>query len=224
MSGKDSTWTIEGLAATVADPERFAGGGAVAAMSLAGASATAELVFTLSARRSSLSDRDRERLNLAIESCRRGRSNFIEAIDADIAALSELMEAISRSRRSKSNPSDPNRRMIQRAFDEATGQAIEIPLGVAREANLLLEAIEDLQHLARSFTMSDLGAAAATIEGGVTSLLLMAEVNLGMIESDDERSRLAAEIRDIGEQSSARARTVIDRTRAAIRPDSRQEG
>jgi methenyltetrahydrofolate cyclohydrolase len=216
MSESSLAWTIEGLGAEVADPDRFAGGGAVAAMSLVGATATAELVFHISVNRRKITESDRTNLENAIQLCQRLRTVFRKAIDEDIASLTELMDSQSHLRRArKANADVPS--VITRRSEDAVSAAIESPLRVARDAKRLLRTIDELHHLAKPFTASDLGAAAATCAAAITSLLLMAEVNLGMVSDEEEMTRIAQEIEDLYSQSENQARNVIAQTRTVIR-------
>ena len=216
MNDQNERWTVDSLANEVARTDRYAGGGAVAAMSLAGAAATAELVFQLSAGRRKISEEDRGKLKDAVQLCQRLRAIFQHAINEDIAALTELMDAQSQLRSARKSDHGAAPELEQRSAD-AIAAAIETPLRLARDAKRLLRTIDELQCLARPFTASDLGAAAATSAGAITSLLLMAEVNLGMITDDVEETRIAQEIDDLYSQSQDQASRVVARTRSVIR-------
>lgn len=216
MAQRGTHWTITGLSDQVASPDHFAGGGAIAAMSLAGAAATAELVFELSTTRKKIDEVDRARLREAVALCQRLRTIFEHAIDEDIAALTELMDSQSQARSARRHggavPED-----IRQRSDDAVEAAMETPLRVARDAKRLLRTIEELQPLAKSFTVSDLGAAAATCSGAITSLLLMAEVNLSLINDESSAARIAQEIDDLYSQSREQADRIVASTREAIR-------
>jgi formiminotetrahydrofolate cyclodeaminase len=216
MPESESAWTIEKLGAEIARTDRFVGGGAAAAMSLVGATSTAELVFRISAGRRNVEPVDRELLEDAVELCTRLRSIFQHAIDEDIASLNELMDAQSSLRRARKS-SDQVPPEVESRATQAVEEAIETPLRVARDGKRLLRTIEELQHLAKPFTASDLGAAAATSWGAITSLLLMAEVNLGMITSEEDSTRIAQEIEDLYSQSEEQANSVIAYARSVIR-------
>jgi formiminotetrahydrofolate cyclodeaminase len=216
MSQTQGTWTISGLSEQVATPDQFAGGGAVAAMSLAGAAATAELVFQLSSSRKKLEEADRQRLSDAVTLCQRLRTMFQLAIDEDIAALTELMDAQSALRSARRYGEDIPPHIRKRA-DDAVEAATETPLRLARDGKRLLRTIEELQSFSRTFTRSDLGAAAATCAGAITSLLLMAEVNLSLVSDESTAQRIAQEIEDLYSQSQEQANRVVASTRSVIR-------
>jgi methenyltetrahydrofolate cyclohydrolase len=216
MANSDSLWTVRDLGAEIARTDRYAGGGAAAAMSLVGAAATVELVLQISTGRRQISDEDRERLETAINLCGRLRTIFQHAIDEDIASLTELMDAQSQLRRAK-KADEPVPAEIEERANQAVEAAIETPLRVARDAKRLLRTIEELQHLAKPFTVSDMGAAAATTAGAIASLLMMAEVNLGMVSNEDDSTRIAQEIEDLYAQSEEQAKQIVAHARSVIR-------
>jgi formiminotetrahydrofolate cyclodeaminase len=216
MAESETLWTVKNLGSEIARTDRYAGGGAAAAMSLVGATATAELVFRISSTRRQISDDDRARLDAAVELCRRLRTIFQHAIDEDIASLTELMDAQSQLRKAKKAES-PVPTDIEERANQSVEAATETPLRVARDAKRLLRTIEELQHLAKPFTVSDLGAAAATTAGAITSLLMMAEVNLGMVSNEEDSTRIAQEIEDLYSQSEEQAKQIIANARSIIR-------
>lgn len=214
--------TVSQLAEVVARTDEYAGGGVVAAMSLVGAAATAELVFQLSARRRTLTGDDQRRLEAKIERSRQLRSRFLSAIDDDMASLAELMDAQRQARRARRSPDEHDLDAANARLKSAVTQAIQTPLQAANDAFTLLEDIQDALPLARSFTVSDLGAAAATAKGAITSMLLMAEVNLGMLDDQDESERLAAEINQRAEAAAVQADAIVAATRQVITADTDQ--
>lgn len=224
VSNPVGPWTVSQLGEVVARTDEYAGGGAVAAMSLVGAAATAELVFQLSARRRTLSEGDRQRLHEKIERARQLRSHFLSAIDHDMASLVELMDAQQQMRRARKEQGEHDLETANTRLQAAVSAAIQAPLRVANEASTLLEDIQDALPLARSFTVSDLGAAAATTRGAISSLLLMAEVNLGMLEDARESERLAQEINRLAETSSGQADEIVATTRRMINATTDQGG
>lgn len=216
-------WTIEGLGEAVADPGRWAGGGAVAAMSLVGATATAELVLRLSHRRRDLSDDQKQILGALLEEISTSRSIFLTAIDEDMSSLEQLMSAQRALRRARKQGAVEENDEAAVESKRAVQEAIESPLRTARRAAGLLEAIDQATAYARPFTLSDLGAAAATTRGAITSLLLMAEVNLDLLENVENATRYRAEIQKIGADAEWRAARIVETTRDAIHGTGSQD-
>jgi formiminotetrahydrofolate cyclodeaminase len=224
LVAENGEWTIAGLAGSVADPERYVGGGAVAAMSLAGAAATIELVTGLSARRKRVSEEDRKRLTELLELAQSLRTAFLTLIDTDIKALEALMETQRQLRRARKSGDSDALQVATIAAGEAVEQAIAIPLEAADRATELLEATVDAIHLAVPFTMSDLGAACATIRGGVASMLLMAEVNVGLMSNEVDQTRALDRIEALFGRIDQLDDRAISTTRERIRPEKKQSG
>lgn len=224
MDETTRSWTVSGLGEMVAQTDQFAGGGAVAAMSLVGATATAELVFQLSERRRSLDESDRRHLQEKVERARRLRARFLRAIDDDLHSLSELMDAQRRVRRARKSPQDHDMNLVTGQLRTAVDRAIHTPLQAAKDAATLLYDIEEALPLARTFTVSDLGAAAATAQGAIVSLLLMAEVNLGMLDDLTDAERLGEEVSELHRSATDRAGAIVERTRQLISARDNRDG
>jgi formiminotetrahydrofolate cyclodeaminase len=217
-------WTIEALGREIADTERYAGGGAVAAMSLVGAAATAELVISLTVRRRGLGPMEIDRLEAHRELAAELRRNFLDAIDTDIASLTELMNAQRERRRARKATDQGDLQSAEERMRHAVQAAIDVPLAVAGDATKLLDAINETRSHARLFTMSDLAAAAATTQGAIISLLLMAEANLSLLEESEQVERVQRDIGSIWRTTSMAADEIIKSTRDATYQNLRRGG
>jgi methenyltetrahydrofolate cyclohydrolase len=213
-------WTIAGLAEEVASTSRYAGGGAVAAMSLVGAAATAGLVIGLSRRRRDIDPTAAEKLDRLADLASATRKTFLDAIDLDIGSLNELMDAQRALRQARKADDEGAIAAANESLQRAVREAIDIPIDVARDAVQLLRGIDDARAFARAFTMSDLAAAAATTRGAIESLVLMAEVNLGLLEDQEYAARAQQEVDAIEREAARLSQTIIDETRNTIRPKS----
>jgi formiminotetrahydrofolate cyclodeaminase len=215
-------WTISDLAETVADPDKYAGGGAIAAMSLAGAAATTELVLVLTKKRKGLDEETKNHLQETLERTRGLRARFLASINEDIRILTDLMNALRGQRQVKKLEDSDATERARSHLDRALTQAIDSPVVVARMGVELLDSILVCQDNARTFTMSDLGAAAATAAGAITSMLFMADVNIDMHRNDAYRRQKREEIDEIRERAKHLSDRIVDRTWSEIRPDTRQ--
>jgi formiminotetrahydrofolate cyclodeaminase len=211
--GNQPGYAVRELADLVADPDAYAGGGVIAAASLAGAAATAELVAALASRRKKLSEDDRRRLVEVVAMLQLQRERYLDAIDEDIDALQRLMAAMRQERKSRNtNDAQAARAELARSLQ----WAIEIPIQVARDGVELLEAVSITVPLSRAFTRSDLGAAAATANGAVAAMLLMARANLDMVDDPTARNRWRRDI----ERLESTAQALSDRIVASARGDA----
>lgn len=190
--------------ARIADPEVFCGGGSVAAVTAAGAAATALLVMRLNAkRRSNASVRDV--IELAIADTERAVDAFGAAADEDIAILDDLLTA-QQATRSGHGHAD---------YLAALARAAESPLRIAERVVELLDAIAGQLSISTRFTVSDLGAAAVLAEGACRAAFLTAEVNIALLaEADGADPEIARALETRRAETSER---VSERTRAIER-------
>lgn len=198
----------------LADPDRFSGGGVVAGVTLAAATATVQLVARLAARRKSLADR-REFLTAQLEELAELRGRFLGSPDRDLKALADLLDA-QRDARAASHLS---KEAAERAGDVVAARlraAAETPLELIDDGLALLASIEAILPLATRFTVSDLGAAAAMAAGAIEAAGLMSEVNLSLMAANGETDRLRQRLDAVLVEAKQRADTIVEQTRARI--------
>jgi formiminotetrahydrofolate cyclodeaminase len=192
----------------VADPERFSGGGSVAALVGAQACAVALLVGRLSARR-----RANAALRPALEAANARLSaveeQFFRAADHDLAILDQLLEA-QRGLRGGG---------ARAAYVEALEAAARSPLELAAQCVEVLELIAAQTPAASRFTISDLGAAAALANGACRAACLTALVNVALLREETPPAASAAalaareqELRQLAAQLTAAIEAQVSAT------------
>lgn len=197
----------------IGDPDIFCGGGSVAALSAAGAAATALLVMRLNVKRKSNADQ-REQIQAAIDRTASMIDDFYAAADSDITTLDELL-ATQRAMRSGGPKSD---------YLAALTRAAESPLHMGELILGLLDAIEGQLAISTRFTISDLGAAAVLAEGAGRAALLTAEVNIALLgEADDANTDVTTEMdrrrNDIRQRISDQSARIEETSRMVVRGD-----
>ncbi|MEX1158880.1 MAG: cyclodeaminase/cyclohydrolase family protein [Thermomicrobiales bacterium] len=153
-----------------ADPDVFCGGGSVAAVTAAGAAATALLVLRLNVKRRANAS-VREGIQLAIATTEAAIEEFLASADDDISTLAELLAAQRALKAGGSND----------AYLMALTNAAESPLRMAERIASFLDVVEAQLPISSRFTVSDLGAAAVLAEGAARAALLTAEVNIALL-------------------------------------------
>lgn len=202
----------------IADPDVFCGGGSVAALSAAGAAATALLVMRLNVKRRS-NAAVRDQIQRAIHQMEAATDAFYDAADDDIAILDELLVA-HRAARAGGDQAD---------YLSALRKAAESPLQMGEQIAMLLDTIAGQLPISTRFTVSDLGAAAVLAEGACRAALLTAEVNIALLkEADgadpDVAKALASRRAAIRNQVVERAETIERETRAMMLGMQANEG
>lgn len=202
--------SVECFHESIADPDVFCGGGSVAAITVAGAAATALLVMRLDLKRRA----NREQIGAIDASAQRTReiiATLHALADADIAALDVLLDAQRAVKEGAVGAED-------RYLDALAGAA-RSPLAIGDVAVELLLMIERELERAARFTVSDLGAAAALIEGACRAAFLTVEVNLALLRDADGSDPAATEAIDARRATLLRA--VIELT-ASIESTTRR--
>jgi formiminotetrahydrofolate cyclodeaminase len=202
-----SELSIRDFCEQIADPERFSGGGAVAALTSASAAATALLVARLADRRRGPSSGQTlstsQQLGELVE-------RFFGSADRDLQVLADLLAA-QRSMRADG---------IRAPYVAALRAAAEEPLRLASEIALLLEIIRRDLPRANRFTVSDLGAAAVLARGAAHAALLTARVNVALLRSEpgaeDQSVDLDTRATALGNAIDAISEEIVDLTTARI--------
>ncbi len=199
--------SVEELAAHIAAPRQHVGGGSAAAASGALAAACAELVVTLSIRRSTPADAA-EQLRGWQSRLKELQAELLAAGDHDEAVLAELMAAY------KARATDQEQHLT------AAARSVLAIAALASEVGTIAAAAVDF---ASRFTVSDLGAAATIARGATQAGLMTAEINIQMLaELDNAPTSEVAELREahctIDERSQVAADRAIAGTRARLNP------
>lgn len=198
----------------LADPDRFSGGGVVAGVTLAAATATVQLVARLATRRKSLADR-REFLVTQLDELTDLRQRFLDSPDRDLTALAELLDA-QREARAASHLSKEAAEQAGALVAAKLQVAAETPLALIDDGLSLLALIEAVLPLATRFTVSDLGAAAAMAAGAIEAAGLMSEVNLSLMTANEDTDRLRRRLDAVLAEAKQRADTIVEQTRVRI--------
>jgi methenyltetrahydrofolate cyclohydrolase len=208
--GHAAQLTARAFNEAISDPEVFCGGGSVAALSGAGAGATALLVMRLNARRKA-NAQHLERIYSAIQVTEDLIEACYRAADDDIRVLDELLAA-QRALKASGN---------RDSFRQTLARAAESPMTVADRIAALLPLISDQLDLTPRFTVSDLGAAAVLAAGASRAALLTAEVNIALLSDDPEVdagvvARLSSRCVELRQRVTASADEIERQTRERL--------
>jgi len=182
----------------------------MAALTLAGAAASAELVLRLAARRKSLSSQ-RPEIERLLESVTKDRRFFEAALDLDVAAFAALVGAQKAAKELQSSAPECAGAMLQDAYV----QAAEAPLALGGRALHFLMNVERGLEYASKFTMSDIGAAAVLARGAVDAALLTVSANLAYVEEERARPLRARQL-EVREETARISERVWSRATALI--------
>jgi len=174
----------------VAEPTATPGGGSVSAFTAALAAALGQMVAGLSRKKKSQAAHV-DKLSEHLDALRRAADALSEAIDADAASYDAVMSAF---KMAQGDAAETAQR--EKAIQQATKGAAEVPLRVAERAVALLERLGQLEAIAAASMKSDLKVARLMAEAGARGAIANVEINLDGIKDTtyvaDKRQAVAA--------------------------------
>ncbi len=179
----------EPLLAAVAAPTPAPGGGSCAALAGALAASLGEMVSRLSAKRKALAQHSNALLKLADEFAAR-RAQLQSAIDRDAASFDAVMTAM----RLLPKDSDAEKQTRDRALEEATQRATEVPFEVAEAAATLLDTLAQLAPLSAPAMASDLRTGQHLATAALQGALENVRINLEAIHDQSFQAKARARV------------------------------
>lgn len=188
------------------------GGGSVAALCGALASALSSMVASLTFEKKGMKDRKEIMERLGVRSQELQRS-FLSAIDEDTAAFNKVIDAM---RLPKKTQAETEARSA--AIVEATKGAIEVPLGVLESSTEILDLIEMVAEKGSPASLSDAGvaglAAVAAGEGAYYNVL----INLTDLPDAEYSERTKEKAEKLLEEARTRGKRIRERMIAGLDP------
>ncbi len=197
--------TLGAFANETASESPAPGGGSVAAYSATMGIALATMVANLSAHKRGWDDRWEEFSRFAERGI--ALQNQLELlVDADTAAFSSIMEAYGMPK-----ATEAQQKLRHAAIQDATKNAIEIPMRVARLAADAMAIAEKMAAMGNPNSITDAGVGAMAIRTGVKGAVLNARVNLRDIEDQAYSASVVEESDMLWADIDAREASVLNR-------------
>jgi formiminotetrahydrofolate cyclodeaminase len=177
------------------------GGGSVSALSALMGVSLARMVGHLTIHRKAFqkqSEQDRTRFTDVFEQLDRLKGELLPLVDADTDAFEGVMAAY---RMPKATELEQQRR--QDAIQEATVQAIEVPLRVATLGMDALDHLAVILQFGNPNATSDVGVAALQLKAAVHGALMNVRINLGTLTNTDLQSTYLHQVEDITKRLSS---------------------
>jgi glutamate formiminotransferase/formiminotetrahydrofolate cyclodeaminase len=204
--GRLMSLPARGFVDVVGSPVPAPGGGSVAALAGSLAAALGAMVAALTYERKGMEDR-RSLMADRGRDAQEAAARLAAAVDADTDAFDGLMAAGRLPRRT-----DEERAARVAAMKEATLRAIDVPLGVMRDALRAQEIAGAMVEQGMASALSDAGVAALLAAAAVEGAGYNVRINLAGVSSPEEASAR----RDEAEALLRRSRDLSDRIRAAV--------
>jgi len=207
LPGQAKDWTLAQYLARLASDSPTPGGGSVAALVSALAAGLGCMVaaFTVG----------REKYAAVEEEVR----TILDALDAETRALLDLvqadMDAYSGFRAAYSKPKDAPSR--PQAIQEALKASLAVPMAVLESSLRVARLLPELFEKGNPNLVSDVGCAAALLEGAATAAYMNVAVNLPSISDTDFAARIEAQGESLLAEIRQICRRVAEDTLARVR-------
>lgn len=188
----------------VAGKDPIPGGGSVAALNGAIASALSEMVANLTIGKKGYEDHQ-ELMKHIVEIADRRRELFIADIDRDANAYDQVFACFKM-------PKDTEKQKAERsaAIQDATKVAATVPMEVARNAYDLMEVIADVAHLGNRNAITDACVAMMSARSAVLGALMNVRINLGSLKDKKFAREMAEEADKLEKKAMEKEKMLLD--------------
>ncbi|WP_413868456.1 cyclodeaminase/cyclohydrolase family protein [Albidovulum sp.] len=168
--------TIEEFSAVLASDAPAPGGGSVAALSGALGADLIVMVCALSIGKEGLEDY-RDQLSASATRARSLSGSLLQRVDLDTRAFNGVMAAFRLPK-----ATDDEKKARSEAIQKGYQEAIQSPLGIARECVETLQLAESLLGRSNTNALSDLGVSAQQAYAGLEGAIMNVNINLPSIK------------------------------------------
>ncbi|MDH6354833.1 formiminotetrahydrofolate cyclodeaminase [Dysgonomonas sp. PH5-45] len=195
--------TVKGFLDKTAGSDPVPGGGSVAALSAAIASALTEMVANLTIGRKKYEDKETLMKDIAAAAANY-QKGFINDIDADSDAYNKVFDAFKLPKET-----DEEKAVRSQQIQDATKIAAEIPLEVARKACALMDIIAQVAADGNQNAITDACVGIMTARTAVLGAILNVRINLTSIKDEEYVKRLTEEVERLESEAIAKEQRLI---------------
>ena len=203
--------TVKDFLDKVAGSDPVPGGGSIAALSGALASALSTMVAQLTIGKSGY-EASEEVMQHAQTLTSRLMKEFIVLIDKDSEAYNEVFACFKLPK-----STDEEKAIRSAAIQEATKHAALIPMEVARMALDMMPVIADVARLGNQNAVTDACVAMMSARSAVLGALLNVRINLGSIKDKEFADKLQAEADTIEQKAKQREKDLLEAVNQDLR-------
>lgn len=180
------------------------GGGSVAAMCGAAATALISMVIELTEGREGYEHVEKDLNAIKIEMADR-RAKFLEMMDKDAEAYSKVVECLKLPKET-----NEEKDLRQKAIQEKTREAALVPLSVAEKASMLFDAAETVTKYGNKNAVSDGAIAAMMIRNAVLGALYNVRINAVSLKDEKEKKALLERAYSLEKAARKREAAILE--------------
>ena len=203
--------TVKEFLNKVAGSDPVPGGGSIAALNGAVASALAAMVANLTIGKKNYEEHE-ELMNHIVSLALREKDVFIADIDRDSEAYDAVFACFKMPK-----ATDEEKAARSAAIQEATRHAALIPMEVARKALEVMPVIADIARLGNRNAITDACVAMMAARSAVLGALLNVRINLGVLKDKEFVQGLQAEADRIEQTACRKEKELLDAVNQDLR-------
>ena len=203
--------TVKEFLNKVASSDPVPGGGSIAALNGAVASALAAMVANLTIGKKNYEEHE-ELMNHIASLALREKDVFIADIDRDSEAYDAVFACFKMPK-----ATDEEKAVRSAAIQEATRHAALIPMEVARKALEVMPVIADIARLGNRNAITDACVAMMAARSAVLGALLNVRINLGVLKDKEFVQGLQAEADRIEQTACRKEKELLDAVNQDLR-------
>lgn len=196
--------TVKDFLAKIAGNDPVPGGGSVAALNGAIASALTAMVANLTLDKKGYEVHQELMKHISMMADQQ-LDQFVSDVDRDSEAYNGVFECFKRPK-----TTDEEKAARSAAIQEATKYAANVPMQVARNAVKLMDIISDVAHLGNQNAITDACVAMMAARSAVLGALMNVRINLGSLKDADFVAQMKAEAAELEREACARETELLE--------------
>ncbi len=187
------------------------GGGSVAAINGALGASLTSMVANLTYGKKKYKDAWEDMLRIGNEA-QELKYKFLKLVDEDTKAFDAFMAALKLPKKS-----EEERKIREEKIQEATKNAIEVPMQTLKLSKDIMELADELAEKGNVNAISDAGVAALTGYTAAYSAYLNVMINLGGLNDDEYKEKTAKEAEEVLNEIAKRKDEVLEKIMAKLK-------
>lgn len=197
--------SIKEFLAKTAGNDPVPGGGSIAALNGAIASALAEMVANLTIGKKKYEDKEEQMTQIAA-SANNHRMFFLEDIDADSDAYNKVFDAFKLPKET-----DEEKAERSKQIQAATKIAAEVPMEVARRAYAIMDLIAEVAEDGNQNAITDACVSMMSARTAVLGAILNVKINLSSLKDEEYVAKMKAECDQLEKDAVAKEQALLEK-------------
>jgi len=197
--------SIKEFLAKTAGSDPVPGGGSIAALNGAIASALAGMVANLTIGKKKYEDKQ-EQMTQIVASANNHQIFFIQDIDADSDAYNKVFDAFKLPKET-----DEEKTERSKQIQAATKVAAEVPMEVARRAYAIMELIADVAENGNQNAITDACVSMMSARTAVLGAILNVKINLSSLKDEEYVAKMKTECDQLEKDAIAKEQALLEK-------------